>query len=192
MNIQLYILPKKIGLKFTQSADRDAFWTAMPALARACADRIGNRSIRFYPDRFQDKNGLIIPLSSNGASPVPVSVAPPKSEPQVAKPPPSNIVNVSSVADPFALTGNAVKALPGMVAVASNIPSGSPQERSGGITTPPTPENASQGQPNAVAVASGVSETLPEPAQTETEPPDKRTKAWRNWKLRQIEREKTV
>lgn len=189
MKTSLYLLPNRIGLKFEQSADRDLFWNSMSDGARLAAERIGNRTIRFRPDRFQDKNGLIIPLTGNGTGPVAIASKP--APPPPAKPPPSNIVNVGTGSDPFAITGNAVKALPGMVAVQSNIAPGMPQEASGGIQTPPTAENASTVQGDAVAPSQEAPEPKPEAEKADPEPKDRRTKAWRMWKLKQIEREKS-
>lgn len=184
MNINLYMLPGRIGIKFQDSKDRDSFWSAMSDAARAASERIANRTIRLYPDRMKDPNGLIIPISGNGTGPVAIASKP--APPPPAKPPPSNIVNVGTGSDPFAITGNAVKALPGMVAVQSNIAPGMPQEASGGIQTPPTAENASTVQGDAVAPSQDAPEPKPDP-----EPADRRTKKWREWKLRQIANEKS-
>lgn len=184
--VNLYMLPGKIGLKFNDSAARDSFWSAMSDAGRAASERIANRTIRFYPDRVTDSQGMVIPLSGNGTAPVAVPV--------VAKPHPAQaqpgIVNLAAGGDPFAPSGHAVKALPGMVAVASNLPPGMAQERSEAVQPHPEPQNAPQSQPSAEAVAPIAPEPKPEPPKNDPEPKDRRTKAWREWKLRQIDNEK--
>lgn len=178
--VNLYMLPGRIGLKFTDSKDRDSFWNALSDAARAAAERIANRTIRLYPDRMKDPNGLIIPISGNGTGPV--TVTQPKPAPPAPKPTPqSGNVNVAAGGDPFALTGNVVKALPGMVAVQSNIPPGSvhnaPVSDLEATSDRPTPENVPVRQPESQASVPEASKPSPE----DPEPPDKRTKAYRAW-----------
>lgn len=188
-NIKLYMLPGRIGLKFDNSPARDEFWNAMNDSARAVAERIATRTIRFHVERVKDPNGMVIPICGNGAVPVvnkPVPVAQ-TAQPQPAAPiPQPGIVTVGAGGDPFALTGNAVKTLPGLVAVASNMPPGMPEEPSQAVQTPTGPENAPTGKENAQEVATGTSEPAPEPAKPadDPEPKDRRTAAWKKWRAR--------
>ena len=54
MSISFYVLPNTVGLKFTDGAERDAFWASMAKSVRGgfcaqqAAEKVASRTIRFY------------------------------------------------------------------------------------------------------------------------------------------------
>ncbi len=194
MNIIFYYTPpERIGLKFENSTQRDAFWLRLGQTERNgingqhAAELIGNRTIRFHAELIEE--GFEWPL--NGAEPVPVSEALPASKDHqpvfadasglapAAAPPnpqaqawadqqkPESIIT----SNPFGFAAHVTsKPLPGMVPAP-------PAEMLAPLE--PTPQPASKVVP--------VPE--PPPPDDDPRPPGHhRSKAVNAWRLRQAER----
>ena len=166
MKLSLYLLPNKVGLRFETTTDRDAFFARFPQ--KDALEKFGIRVIRFLPDKIKDPGWQTVIETGQQAKP---PAAPPTKPAQAIKPSEAeHLVNVAS-GDPFAITGkHVVKALPGLVAVKSNIPEQS-QVESRQIEQPAPP-----------AVVEEPRATVPV---ADPEPPDKRTRRWREWNARQ-------
>lgn len=183
MKISFYCIPGFVGLKFETPQERDRFHSTMtPAEARAACDRIGNRTLRFSPDRMKVNYliGLETPLSDAQVKVPEVISSEPTATASAQMPTPNSLVNVATVADPFAFTGqNVTKALPGLVDVRSNIP---PQDAT---VTPEVPEASTPPAPEvALEAPKVVPVTEVEPENTATPKVDLRTREGRQLKAK--------
>jgi hypothetical protein len=166
MKLSLYLLPNKVGLRFDTTTDRDAFFARFPQ--KDALEKFGMRVIRFLPDKIKDPGWQTVIETGQQAQPPATPPTNPATVPKLTEA--DHLVNVAS-GDPFAITGkHVVKALPGLVAVKSNI------------TEEPPVESV---QPEPPAPAAAVEEPKVELPAADPEPSDKRTRSWREWKARQ-------
>lgn len=202
MKTTFYCGPGVCGLKFDSPADRDKFWSDLSDQHRAAAEKIKNRTIRFYPAKMVEPGfqwPLAVPVS-NG----PVAIHQPAAPPS---PPKTDLVTTS----PFEhLTQNPTRALPGIVppppaemlavnqpAQPSPAPAPTVEEVNTAVEIPSKPEQTTQ-RPiaeNAPGGAPPYEDAKPlaigQPAgggsgTSDPEPKvDKRSKEWRQWKARQ-------
>lgn len=125
MQANFYITNGNCGLKFNDEKERDTFWNGMAAnvlngfCAQQAAERIGQKTIRFYPGKTEGKGGFEWPMVAmvNGAA---ANEAQPKNQntpkpapapaPVAAKPP-----ETITTANPFEkLATNPNRPLPGL------------------------------------------------------------------------------
>ena len=127
MNVIFYLLPpEKIGLKFENSTQRDAFWRRLGETERNgitgqhAAELIGNRTIRFHAELIEE--GFEWPLNGDVTSPVTLGVqpgsnahqSPAQDEPALPAAPPEPQSVITS--NPFGFAAHVTsKPLPGMV-----------------------------------------------------------------------------
>lgn len=196
MKISFYVIPNSVGLKFDGVAERDAFWNSMRNMTRngfcaqEAAERVGVRTIRFYPAKMKEgfewsmgqPNGQVQVTEPPKTATTPVA----QSAPPVAvqQSPPQNVVTDN----PFGFkTQNPTRPLPGLTppppaellastqpVAPSPVPAEPQLVAPVDSTTSPTPV-AAEPSPTPVTV----------PASDDPEPPDKRKKEWKQWKARQ-------
>ena len=170
MKLSLYLLPNKVGLRFDTTTDRDAFFARFPQ--KDALEKFGMRVIRFLPDKVKDPGWQTV--METGQQAQPPAAPPPATAPKPAEA--DHLVNVAS-GDPFAITGkHVVKALPGLVAVKSNIPE--QEQVTPEMSAPPAPPQPSEPIPEIPKFEAPVDD--PEPTGIH-----KNSRKYREWKARQ-------
>lgn len=178
MNVTFYTLPGKVGLKFMTTPERDKFWNSIPVQIQSIAEKIGALTIRFYPEKLS-AGGYSVSLETI-ALPEPTTQTPSAAPVAPANEGRGQFVDVSKVANPFAITGqNVVKSLPGLVNVQSNIP---PEELKnlGGEPVQPVQPAPTPTVVNEPKVEAPVAVADPEPTGIH-----KNSRKYREWKARQ-------
>lgn len=181
MNISFYITNGNCGLKFDTTNERDAFWASLAQnvhngfCAQAATERIGNRTLRFYPDKM--KNAFELGLMTRNDVNQPQAVNPNRPKPGIpAIPPPPQSATITTV-NPFSsLANNPTRALAGL----SPAPPAellADQQPVAAVIPEPEPVVSEPATKEAV-------ETAP-PEISDPEPPDKRKREWKEWKARQ-------
>lgn len=176
MKIKFYCIPNACGLKFDTNPEREQFFNGLRPGVQAAAERVAMRSIRFHPSKLRDPGFEIQLVTADGLSEqqsVKIQQAPPLPPAPVA---PKDFVTTS----PFAgsVGPNATRPLPGIV------PPPPPEMLA--VNQPAQPSPAPSQEPAPIPQVEKKEAAIPPPAtQDDPEPPDRRTRAWKEWKARQ-------
>lgn len=181
MKLGLYVNTNKVGLQFGTTKDRDMFWTAMGnktnGSPQESAEKFGERSIRLHPEHFKAR--LMWEMDLEDLSP---SVISPINEIKVK---PDSITAPAKVEPIMILKEPEVATMTASPVVATVIMPPPPVQV-------PIPEISNPNAPATLTPEKGLGVNLFEmkevhdgPAkQFDPEPTDKRTKAWKEWKVR--------
>lgn len=177
MNITFYILPSKVGVKFVTTPERDGFYNSIPAPIQPIAEKVGALTIRFHPEKLA-VGGYSVMMEAAAVQAPSTPSASTLTNPIGG----GGLVDISKTPNPFTITGeHAVKALPGLVAVQSNIP---PEQQPAEKVLVESRAQPVQSAPTPVVEApkaeAPVANDDPEPTNIH-----KNSRKYREWKARQ-------
>jgi hypothetical protein len=177
MKLSLRIAPNEVSLRFSSVGHRDSFWQALANnpvgdfSPQQAAQRVGSNRIRFFPEKM--KAGYDWPFQSLPAPILVEADAEPMAKPvPVVQKPPEKTIPASAIRPPEPISP--VATLP--IAELESPTIAAPVEQPLQEFVPEPPPSIDI--PQVASVAEMKDDDDPEP-------PDRRTKAWKQWAARQ-------
>jgi hypothetical protein len=180
MKLQLRIAPNEVSLRFSSVGHRDSFWHALANnpvggfSPQQAAQRVGSNHIRFFPEKM--KAGYDWPFQSLPAPILVEADGEPVTKPvAVVQKPPEKTIPASAIRPPEPIAP--IATLPAEVLESPVPQSGIEQPAQQFVPEPP---------PSIVIPQVASVAEMKQAEDNDPEPPDRRTKAWKQWNGRKL------